>query len=348
MSVFILMTQVLVMMMLCCVVQVNATEITLSTNSTLVMSGSASCVWNTINDSFFPCCRHYSETIIGNNSMHHILSHMTNKTYTLVGDSTTTQTLMAFLRGLTIENIKYEMYDRSHMFNLYTGTADLIGQYKSCNITTEYENLCVGSQTIVVPSYGLKMYRLFVYHWFLQHNLSYFKNKLVKTEKNKNKNRSLLPSNLFEHFVDISDRVIVNVGLHYHADTEERDRILFISVVEYITKYLKHDMETNSSKLHYFRGTYPTFFDSVDGGWVHRTSLSCISESRAHHPTETLAHSIINHRIPFISLYETMTLFGKYYLRHSPGDCSHFCYSYEAWYPILKKHFFSFDQNRVS
>ena len=55
------------------------------------------------------------------------------------------------------------------------------------------------------------------------------------------------------------------------------------------------------------------------------------------HPTEVVAAAVVADRIPFISVYDILKSRGEMHL--GGFDCTHYCYHFDLWFPILSQTF---------
>lgn len=299
------------------------------------------------------CCRNQKEVLVGHNSiafngsMVHMLKEMRDKRYTLVGDSVMINTYEALVRGIASEKVPFTVTEECVTYDFENGTHSMYdgpsrclslisaGFCKPYNSSCSYRNLI---RTVVVPSYNVTVSSIMCAAWLIR--------KSNRTTISNQLSPRMITSSLFEALLQLSDTMVVNVGLHYNI---EHHCELFESIVEYIADALQRDMTRNHRKDHYFRGTFPVHFSSIDGTYEaykktrHPASFSLCNEDREveSHPTEQLAFKVISHRIPMVSVTDILKSRGAYHKNHET-DCVHYCYYYELWYPILSKTFLKY------
>ena len=280
-----------------------------------------------------------------NGSISLLLDDMKGKRFSLVGDSLMRQTFEAFRYSLQLNNIpntetsthyKYDIaYETFYIMNNSLCWNDNTQQY--CGDSLSDRNLscdCLRTKTIEIPQYKIFVTAANQHQW-----------EIVGDTNPKHRPNGIclkcMYSLLFEHLLKTTDTMIVNLGLHYHFSMGHCEQFKFI--IDYTTHILQRDMllDKKKKKQHYYRGTFPVHFHGPDGSYEKRNNLllgSCDNISKFPRPnTEIAAAAMINGKIPVISMYR---LLSNRSLFHSGGkDCTHWCFKYELWYPILSMTF---------
>ena len=131
------------------------------------------------------------------------------------------------------------------------------------------------------------------------------------------------------HFINISDILILNFGLHY----EKWTIMEYVSYVETMAEILDA-----SEKLVLLRSTTPQHFPTK-GGFFDPKSKVELSEctSTEHfitHPTNIILESVAR-KYGFGFLDEFVLFASRWDLHSKKGDCTHYCHTSELFYPQI-------------
>jgi hypothetical protein len=276
---------------------------------------------------------------------------MKNKHVTIFGDSVMNQLFHSFSNLLEINSIPYDsrriIFETNYESKSIKRVRDdcqyiqAFGNIKSCtrynraprNCTCNYvSQLLVPQFNITVTS--VSMYRLQIPDSYLPASL---RDDFVADMKSYVSEYSQIYYPLFEHYVSLSDSVIISMGLHY----EHTKMKFFAQTLSYVANTLASDMATaGSRKRHAYWLTGPTHFNGPHGGEYFRryydqydVSPPCVRQSSAPHVMNTMAKSLLNGVLPTLDI--TPMLLGRGDLHNSVyrGDCTHWCFSYELYLP---------------
>lgn len=292
------------------------------------------------------CCESQSvfqmrSGIIANGSMHTILNFWRHKVISLSGDSLTQQTYDAIVVALTLEKIAFSETSTHYICDekkdcvvlspeLRCGvnhqslanqcnnvTSKQVPNFVPCNCSVVYH--------VQIPSYGITINYLYSYKMFLP-------TKFWPLMTLANVGFNAIHYQLFESYTRLSDMMIVNVGLHYH----QLSGALFSQVLRYVRSILEEDKGMHPHKRHIYRLTFPTHFGRTGLYDAWNRSDGCYQRARSAWTAEA-ARGMMGENISILDYDNVMKRRGDLHSRKRlNGDCAHWCYSYELFYPFFQ------------
>ena len=126
---------------------------------------------------------------------------------------------------------------------------------------------------------------------------------------------------IFQHYVDNSDSVIVNFGMHASEITISS----FAHLTRYVVDVLRDSMKRDKNKRHLFRGTYPSHFRDHYGMYSESNSNllkdSCV-EWIHHRPYLDSISEALVHEVWFLSYPYSVTFLS--FFSFAPPPLPHF------------------------
>lgn len=195
------------------------------------------------------------------------------------------------------------------------------------------------------PCHCTKMYKLIInkYNITVTFGLSYY--MILPDEYIPwNQQRSqidylIMHHTYFEMLVSMADVTIVNYGVHYDG----RVGILHPFTVRYVSSVFRSDMEKNQNKVHFWRATYPQYYNDKlrSGLFIFHDNKTCMERGQfaQRHWTDSSAIGLLQEQgIQSIDYYPVLKSRGDLHNKPAPGrpigtrlDCTHWCYSKELW-----------------
>jgi hypothetical protein len=247
-----------------------------------------------------------------NGTMERVLEGLKGKKLVFSGDSISQQTYHALQSSLAASGISYS----EAFFTVMSDFSHKLGSDVRCG--DHGDGSCHLFRQTSIPAYSVEIYNLFF--WSMSLPAEYDDEPF---EKAWNMNHLF-----FQHFVNISDGMIVNIGLHYDSQPLNK----FAQVIRFLRDTLRADRREHPWKRHAYRLTFPTHFGLYGTHKQHSGTCSNVAES---HSTAEAAAGIIGDAVPILDMSSVMRDRGAFHSKNPFGkhDCAHWCYSYELFYP---------------